>query len=105
MGCGQTLARRDDDGTIRCYRLGCPRPEAVDTILREPETDHIVQFDDDGFTIRYPLRERLDDALMQCDLHHYCARLDGPPDEGCGRYRATTDHGIWAFQAMDEGAP
>lgn len=102
MGCGETLQRRAADGAVICAAADCPRPDAVDTILREHETEHIVQFDPDGFTIRHPLRERLDDALMRCELHHFCASLPGPPD-GSGRYRATFLGPMdWVFEHTEE---
>ncbi|MGW0578323.1 DUF6085 family protein [Streptomyces sp. NPDC002920] len=104
MGCGETLQRRAADGIIVCSAAGCPRPNAVDVILREPETEHIVQFDEDGFTIRHPLRERLDDALMRCELHRFCAGLPGPPVGDNGRCRATfLGPRDWVFQRI-EGA-
>ena len=93
-----------EHGAIVCARPGCPRPDAVNTLLGDQETEHIVQFDAAGFTIRHPLRERLDDALMQCELHSYCAGLPGPPPhDGSGRYRATfLGPRDWVFQPMDE---
>ncbi|WP_329214846.1 DUF6085 family protein [Streptomyces sp. NBC_01485] len=104
MGCGETLQRRDLDSAIVCAADACPRPDAVDTILREQETEHIVQFDEDGFTIRHPLRERLDDALMHCELHRHCTRLPGPPRDGAGQYRAIfLGPRDWVFQRR-EGA-
>ncbi|MFF2094834.1 DUF6085 family protein [Streptomyces sp. NPDC058202] len=98
MGCGETLQRRDSDGAIVCQGSACSRPEAVHELLQVQETEHVVQFGAQGFTVLHPLRERLDDTLMTCDLHLYCARMPGPPDEGVGRYRAT-DFGPnrWVF--------
>lgn len=86
MGCGETLIL--DDGYVTCSRTGprsCPRPDAVATLLEDPETHHIVQIREDEFTVRHPLRERLDDALMDCDMQ-WIAALDGPPRKP-GRYR------------------
>lgn len=77
-------------GYVTCSRDDCPRPDAAADILGEQETEHIVVFDDDGFTVKHPLRERLDDALLTCDLHRHCARLSGPPVRP-GRYRATAN--------------
>ncbi|MFJ6730019.1 DUF6085 family protein [Streptomyces sp. NPDC091281] len=101
MGCGETLQRQAAVGTLICTAAACPRPDAVAHILREREIEHIVQFDADGFTIRHPLRERLDDALMQCELHRHCARRWGPPDDGAGRFRAIRrGPGNWVFQRV-----
>lgn len=102
MGCGESL-QRTPVGAIACTSPRCPRSDAVDTILSDQETGHVVQFDPDGFTIRHPLRERLDDHLMHCDLHRFCAGLPGPPSDGCGRYEAT-ESGIdgWVFRRIPE---
>jgi hypothetical protein len=89
------------DGRITCSRLECPRFTAVDELLADRETAHIVQFDADTFTVRHPLIERLDDALMRCKLHQYIAGLAGPPVKP-GRYRATTTPGGvgWRFEEL-----
>ncbi|WP_416976692.1 DUF6085 family protein [Streptomyces sp. T028] len=87
MGCGETL-QRTQAATIACGSPHCPRPDAVAALLADQETEHVVQFDPDGFTIRHPLRERLDDDLMRCELHQFCTSLPGPPRDGCGQYRA-----------------
>ncbi|WP_308169542.1 DUF6085 family protein [Acrocarpospora catenulata] len=62
-----------------CSFIHCPRPDAVSTLLEDREVEHIVQFGAETFTVRHPLRERLDDALMECALHDHIANLDGPP--------------------------
>jgi Family of unknown function (DUF6085) len=97
MGCGQTLFAADG-GHITCRRLTCPRPTAVTDLLEDRETEHIVEFDPRTFTIRHPLRERIDDALLTCDLHDYVSRLDGPPVQP-GRYRARSVDGSWTWEA------
>lgn len=94
MGCGQHLFI-GAGGFITCAWIDCPRPDAVSTLLEDRETEHVVLFGRAGFTIRHPLRERLDDALMTCDLHTWCSELDGPLDSsGPVRMRQTTD-GEW----------
>ncbi|MGW0993499.1 DUF6085 family protein [Streptomyces sp. NPDC002523] len=100
MGCGQTLERRGTDGVIVCQATYCPQMYAVRDLLADRETEHIVQFHADGFTIRHPLRERLGDVLMRCDLHWHCVSLPGPP-ESPGRYRAVERDGDWSFQRLD----
>ena len=98
--CGWASLFVGEGGYLTCSRLECPRPDAAHAILADRETEHIVQFDDTGFTVRHPLRERLDDALMRCDLHLHCASLPGPPDAP-GRYRAVARDGDWLFQRLD----
>lgn len=73
MGCGETLFRTGD-GHIMCSNFECERSLAVSELLTDVETEHIVTFDDSGwFTMRHPLRERLDDALLRCRVHTYVA--------------------------------
>lgn len=88
MGCGQTLAFREEDGAINCAAQGCPEPEAVGKILGDEETEHVVTFDVQGFSIQHPLRERIGGALHECALHRVLADHSGPPYKP-GRYRAT----------------
>lgn len=104
MGCGQTLEHCGSDGAVLCTAARCPRRSAVHELLQDQETEHVVQFDDVGFTIRHPLHERLDDALLQCDLHLYCASLDGPPED-VGRYRARATAAGWTFEKIEEPTP
>jgi len=89
MGCGQTLSAMDG-GHITCRHIDCPHPTAVDEILADRETEHLVVFSESAFTVRHPLRERLDDALMECQLHEHIAGLSGPPTAP-GRYRALAE--------------
>lgn len=85
MGCGQTLFVAS--GHIHCSLVDCPQPTAVAEILNDRETEHLVTFSETAFTVRHPLRERLDDALMECELHEHIASLSGPP-VAPGLYRA-----------------
>lgn len=89
MGCGQTLTVMGG-GYLTCRRLNCPRPDAASEILGDREAEHLVTFSPTAFTVRHPLRERLDDALMECQLHEHIAGLSGPPIEP-GRYRALAE--------------
>ena len=85
MGCGTTLFLAEG-GHITCSYQGCPNPSAVDEILAERETEHIVTIKDETFTIRHPLRERIEGQLEDCALHTYLSVLQGPPVR-IGRYR------------------
>jgi hypothetical protein len=100
MGCGQTLFLASG-GYITCSYIHCPRPDAVADLLGEKEHEHVVEFSDDGFDVRHPLRERLDDGLFSCPLNEHVAALPGPPVRP-GRYRARAkpDSG-WSWQALD----
>lgn len=98
MGCGKTLFLADG-GYVTCSFIRCPRPDAVADLLADRETEHIVTFGEEGFTIRHPLRERLDDALLDCDLHSWCRDLGGPPVQP-GKYRARLNQGRWTWEAI-----
>ncbi len=98
MGCGTTLFV-GSGGHITCSYIPCPDPCAVDQILGDAETEHVVEFRAGEFTVRHPLRERIGDALLTCSLHTHLAGLPGPPVQ-LGRYRARFDGVAWAWQAL-----
>lgn len=87
MGCGDTLFLADG-GYITCSWHQCPNPTAACDILEDREHEHVVRIDDNAFTVRHPLRERLNDEMLTCELHNWLASLPGPPMRP-GRYRAT----------------
>ncbi len=94
MGCGKTLyfsGRR-----VLCSAENCPRPSAVAEILAGSETEHIVLLDENGgWIMRHPLRERLDDKLMTCELVPIVAAACCDGDEAPGRYRVTSHGEMW----------
>lgn len=86
----------DPDGTIgdytelRCWREEeCPDPDAANRLLRNVEIHHIVRFSEDlTFTVKHPLRERIDDALFDCNIHGVVVDLlDGGLIEPRGSWR------------------
>jgi hypothetical protein len=99
MGCGRTLFLAD--GVVVCSWQQCPRRDAVTDLLADKETEHVVQFGADTFTVRHPLRERLDDALMDCELHDDLAAMAGPPVRP-GKYRAVREGDRWTWQGADQ---
>lgn len=104
MGCGETLFLASG-GCITCCRLQCPRPDAVTVLLADAETEHVVIFGETEFTVRHPLREHLDDELMDCELHKHIAAMPGIPVKP-GTYRArwadydaaTPGYGTWTWE-------
>lgn len=94
MGCGRTLFLSDGTGTggdfqpggITCSYVHCPDPLAVDKLLSDSESNHIVILEDDGVAVQHPLRERLDGVLFDCNLFQWLSNLPGPP-RALGRYR------------------
>jgi hypothetical protein len=95
MGCGETLFVASG-GYLTCSYVTCPRPDAVATLLEDRETEHVVVFDNDGWTVRHPLRERLDDALLICRIHNDIDQLRGPPAQ-LGTYRAWKQDDKWVW--------
>lgn len=87
MGCGHTLFL-GEGGHVTCSYGMCPRPDAVDELLADRETEHVVRLWDDTFAVQHPLRERLDGGLFDCQLHDGLAQQDGPPYEP-GQYRVS----------------
>lgn len=105
MGCGRTLYAEEGRafGQIICMGSGCPGPMSAQEILNDPETRHIVKFGGNGFTIRHPLHERNDDAMMSCDLHLICFSMPCSPDGETGTFRAFEEDGTWRFERKEEG--
>lgn len=108
MGCGQTLVLVGWGGHVACSLDACPRPDAAADILNDAEVNHIVALGATTFTVRHPLRERLDDELMHCSLHEWIAGLSGPPRKP-GTYRVYQaagadryDWGAASWQSMAE---
>ncbi len=95
MGCGETLFAALD-GYITCGSLACPNPTAVSDILLVRETEHLVELGETTFNVLHPLRERVNDQVLSCDLADYLASLDGPPPKP-GRYRVTRHEDGWNF--------
>ena len=98
MGCGETLFL-GSGGYVTCSLIGCPRPDAVSTLLGDRETEHVVWIEG-LFTVRHPLRERLDDAQLSCDLDRHLAGLDGPPCAP-GQYRVVCDGERWTWRRIN----
>lgn len=88
MGCGQTLWINDEDEVV-CKHAQCENPDAVRDLLSDPETEHLLYVREEDFTLQHPLRERLDHALVDCQLHRRIREVEGPPKPGL--YRVTRD--------------
>lgn len=90
-GCGGSTLFVGDGGHITCSLLDCPDPTAVDRILDDRETEHVVLIEQSSFNLQHPLRERGED-LFACDMHARLSALAGPPVRP-GRYRVVADGG------------
>lgn len=92
MGCGETLGMNEATGRIHCRELDCPMPLAVDTLLADAETEHVVTLTEKGWSCKHPMRERVNDELLDCPFarymsdgfSHHAARTYPP-----GTYRVT----------------
>jgi hypothetical protein len=86
MGCGETLWL-DTHGYVTCQNVECERPRAASELLALP-ADHFVTFDDFGFTVEHPMRERVLGTMPKCEVHAALRKLQGPPVPN-GRYKVT----------------
>lgn len=100
MGCGPTLRAEEGRAVnkIVCWDKDCPEPLAAQRILLDRETEHVIQFTGSGFSIQHPLRERLDDLLMTCELHLFCQALPGPPEGRGGMFHGFLRDGQWVLE-------
>lgn len=64
--CGRETLRLTDTGYLWCAGEDCDQPFAAREVLADPETEHVVHFEDDGYQVKHPLRERIGDALLTC---------------------------------------
>lgn len=65
--CGHHSLTTDASQQLVCEHADCPRPSAAQELLSEPmSTRHVVVLTDVGCSVRHPLVERLDDALLDC---------------------------------------
>jgi len=93
MGCGETLYL-NHYGYVACWAQGCPRPGAVKEILADPETEHIVVLaPTKTFNVKHPLRERIEDQLLGCQLAATIRSSPGIRGLPAGRYRVIRQRG------------
>ncbi len=101
MGCGETLFLAVG-GHVTCSVIDCDDPLAVDKMLAERESEHVVTIHGDGtFTIRHPLRERAEGQLEGCSLHQRLATQARDVMLPEGRFRATQVDGVWQMQDLE----
>ena len=94
--CGGSSLFLGSGGYVTCSRVDCPRPDDASDILTDPETEHIVTLRENEFTVRHPLRERLDGDLEACQLHREIRELAGPPRiPGTYRVYGSTVNSVW----------
>lgn len=86
MGCGQSLIL--EGARVRCEDFACSNPEAVQRILDNPETEHIVRISLGDVSVKHPLRERVEDDLFECPIFHTVTREAYAYDPGTYRVYA-----------------
>jgi hypothetical protein len=99
--CGNPTLQTTTGNRITCIMMDCPRPDSAAEILDDGETAHIVVLEFGGFTIRHPLIERLDDALLSCALHSYLLG-QGEAFGPSGRYRVVAGGNDWIFTRIED---
>lgn len=98
--CGSGLLFLGDGGHVTCGMPDCPAPGAADGILADQQTSHVAVFTDTEFTLRHPLRERLGDALLTCQVHTALAAGRVMPP---GRYVVRAEGGRVRVVRMADG--
>lgn len=102
MGCGQTLFV-GEGGHVTCSFVECPEPAAVDEILGDGDSRHLVKIEKFTFSVQHPLRERLNsESLFDCTVHQQIKAKNGPPMPP-GLYRVTVagNGSIVGWEATD----
>lgn len=105
MGCGKTLFV-GNGGHITCSWVQCPNPAAVDEILANAETEHIVEIVGNKppeVRVKHPLRERVNDELFECELYAECLSVmhsRRPIKSGTYRVRRTDRVG-WNWEEIN----
>jgi Family of unknown function (DUF6085) len=98
MGCGETLHLMPS-GLIHCLAPGCPRPDAAATILGDKETEHILRLEDNSWNAVHPLRERINGALLGCDIGE--AAEWAHEEDMKGLFRVTRQADGWYFSNLE----
>lgn len=96
--CGNASLVLGSTGHVECEHEDCAMTDAVDLLLSDEETEHVVRFEDDRFHVKHPLRERIGDALLNCTV--YTSIHDDPPGIDSGLYRVTVEDGGLIFRVM-----
>jgi hypothetical protein len=100
MGCGESLWLVGD--TVMCLARECPRMMAAAELLNlSPE--HFVTFDEWGFTIEHPVRERIEGTTHDCPLDRDLRAAEWPPVPP-GRYVVKPRQQHPASEALRSGA-
>lgn len=94
--CGQHSLHTDAQGRsaspVHCLNPHCPDKGAAAKILLEgKQRHHIVALKDGIWTLKHPIRERIGDKLLECEV---AARINEALDQ-------TDGDGIWQVSLLD----
>lgn len=92
--CGEPELSVISGGLIMCQNSACSGKTVVTALLNERETGHIVVIDRGSWSAKHPLRERLNDELLDCALAQFFDDIGAPPNIPLGRYRVPRGHEI-----------
>lgn len=67
--CGASLLLNDASQIACTAGEGCPDELAVHKLLSDAEREHIVRIKGDRFHVKHPLRERVNDGMLDCTLY------------------------------------
>lgn len=98
FGCGETL-NLDASGRVFCRNETCEDRYAIAEILNDEETEHVVDVDDANWTCKHPLRERIEDTVLTCEVTEYLSSALAAPVTP-GRYRVTVTFGTWSWEKL-----
>lgn len=83
-------------GQLVCTLLECPRPTAAAELLSEGETEHILVLEPGSYSLKHPIRERLDDALLTCWVGQHVGEFGFLMGNGdMGDWRIGTRYRVW----------
>lgn len=103
MGCGETLFLAAQ-GIVQCVHPDCPDLDAVTRVIFEPEIQHVVTLQEDGWQAKHPLRERIGDELLTCEIGNAVLIMCGQRVEP-GKYRVMRSPigpGGWSWERLDD---
>lgn len=92
------VPRRERARNLLADRVSAGVP---DGLRPDVDTEHAVVFDEHGFTVEHPARERVDGSMHLCPLHQYLRELSRVPVVP-GHYRAVARAaGGWDFEPLE----
>lgn len=95
---GESLGLTRRTGQVMCFDLRCPTPDATHQFLAQNRTGHVVEITADGYTLRHPTLERVDDQLFRCPANTWMSQLIRNTEPEPGLYRMTGGGDYWMLE-------